>query len=361
MTVPDQDSVVILIANRLFGAWPSVDIHRQLDSFSSIEFTAPFEADRKEFRDTFRPFSFKSVEVRVATILGATPETIFKGTMIGINPEADPNKSVVSVTAYALPAVLNDVNAPASAMPIEFAGLSLKEISKHLAALFALDVEFGNDDGPIFDKAKLDIDRGLFDFLTELSGQRNLVITDTPDGKLLFWQSIAAGNPVARLKEGEQPVTAVRATFDPQNYFSEVTGFATARKGRKGKSARKGSKFTEQNPRLTTTLRPMSFNVNDADDAGVPEATKAKLGRMLANSSSYQVDVGTWRDPAGNLWEPNTTITLLAPDAMIYGESEFLIRSVSLHQDKDNSSATLGLVLPGAFSGTIPDSYPWDE
>ncbi len=361
MTVPDQDSVVILIANRVFGAWPSVDIHRQMDSFSSIEFTAPFESDRKEFRDTFRPFTFKSVEVRVAKILGAKPETIFKGTMIGINPEADPNKSVVSVTAYALPAVLNDVNAPASAVPIEFAGLSLTEIARATAGPFDLDVVFRNNDGPIFDKAKLDVDRGLFDFLTELAGQRNLVITDTPDGELLFWQSIAAGNPVARLKEGAQPVTAVRATFDPQNYFSEVTGFATARKKRKGKPARKGSKFTEQNPRLTTSLRPMSFNVNDADDAGVPEATRAKLGRMMANTAAYTVEVGTWRDPDGNLWEPNTTITLLAPDAMVYTESEFLVRSVTLHQDKENSSATLGLVLPGAFSGEIPDSFPWDE
>lgn len=83
---------------------------------------------------------------------------------------------------------------------------------------------------------------------------------------------------------------------------------------------------------------------------------------MFGNMVSYVVEgIPTWRDPKGNLWRPNTTITLKAPEAMIYRETEFLIRNVTLRQDAQSKTATLGLVLPGAFSGETPSRLPFEE
>ena len=76
---------------------------------------------------------------------------------------------------------------------------------------------------------------------------------------------------------------------------------------------------------------------------------------------AYTCRVSTWRDPAGNLWAPNTTVTLTAPDAMIYDKYEFIIRSVTFETDRATETATLNLVLTGSFSGEIPDSLPWDN
>lgn len=371
----DDDDVSILIDQEEFTAWPSVDIHLALDTFASVEFEAPFEKDRREFRDLFRPFSFKPVEVRVAAAgsggglldavgLGAAPSNpgrIFNGTLLGIDPDADAEKSVVKVSAYSLPGVLQDCMAPADSTPIEFEGLDLREIAKSITAAYGLELDFRAPPGAVFDKVKLDVDRRLFDFLAELAKQRNIVISSTPEGALLCWQSVTGTTPVARLRDDEQPVTKVSASFSPQTYFSEITGFATARKKRKGKNARKGSRFTELNPRLTGILRPMSFTLGDTEDAGAPEATRAKLGRMFGNMAQYAVNVATWRDPQGDIWRPNTTVTLLAPDAMVYTESQFLVRTVDLHQDAEKSTAVLGLVLPGAFSGTVPEVLPWEE
>jgi prophage tail gpP-like protein len=81
---------------------------------------------------------------------------------------------------------------------------------------------------------------------------------------------------------------------------------------------------------------------------------------MFANALTIVVNVPTWRDPKGKLWKPNTTVTLLEPNAFIYKETEFLVRDVYLKQSKAEKSASLGLVLPGAFSGSAPAELPWD-
>jgi prophage tail gpP-like protein len=68
-----------------------------------------------------------------------------------------------------------------------------------------------------------------------------------------------------------------------------------------------------------------------------------------------------WRDPQGDLWQPNKTMLLTAPRAMIYRRTELLIRSVTLRQKADVETASLELCLPGAFNGKTPDFMPWDE
>ena len=245
---------------------------------------------------------------------------------------------------------------PASAVPYEFTKLGLREIARTLAAQFGLALEFGDDAGAIVTKAKLEEEQIVFEFLTELAKQRNLVLSNTPDGELLCWRSVQPGRPVARLIEGQPPITTVEAGFEPQEYYSQITAFAAAKRGKKG------SQYTVQNPHLTNVLRPLNFKLQDTDPPDVPTAARAKLGRMFGNIASYTIpDIPTWRDPQDDLWEPNTTILLTAPGVMIYRETEFVIRAVTYKQTADAETATLEVCLPGAFSGEVPDQLPWME
>jgi prophage tail gpP-like protein len=353
----DDNEVTILIDGHEFTSWASVDIDLHLDAFSSVGFTAPFEPEHRDFRDTFRPFSFKPVEVliRDCSKRGSKPQRVFSGTLVGVTPESDAGKSMVAVTCYALPGVLQDCNLDLAEFPTEFKGLRLSDIANRITYPFNLFVESTLDDGEKFEKVQLDPEQTPFDFLSDLARQRNLVIGNTADGNVKIWQSVAPGRPVARLSDDEPPVTRVAASFNPQDYFSHITGFC------EGKKHHKGSKYTVPNPRLPGVIRPRTFTFPDVTPAGLMGATRAKLSRMFGNMASYAVDVATWRDPQGDLWEPNTTLKLTAPTAMVYRESEFLIRSVSLHQEAGVSTATHGLVLPGAFSGEPPDTLPWEE
>lgn len=345
-TTPND--VEVLIAGKAFRAIPEIGLEFHLDGIDVFDFTAPFESTRADFREAFRPFSFKELMVSV------NDETLLTGTLVGVNPTGDATSSAVSVSGYSRPGVMADCPMPAGT-PLEFHRLNLRAIATALAAPFDVDVAFEASPGAAFDVVKIEADQPPYPFLADLARQRNLVIGSGIDGGLVFLQSTAGGHPVARLIDGQNPVTRVAATFGPQNYFSEVTGYGTAKRGKKG------SRHTVQNPFLRGVIRPTSVTFEDTAPAGIERATAAKLGRMFSGACSWEVDVATWRTPAGDLWAPNTTVTLRAPDQMVYRETELLVRTVHLRQTAMADVATLRLVLPGAFTGEVPEVLPWDE
>jgi prophage tail gpP-like protein len=344
------ENVEVLIGNETFRLWSEVEIEQSIDAFSQVTLRAPYEPDRREFRDTFRPFSFKPMTVAV------NGGILFTGTFVGPKQHVDATSQTVEVVGYALPAVLNDCSQPGVTKPREFKKLGLRAIIETLLKPYGLTVEFAANEGAKFEKAvKIEVDQKILDFIAELAKQRNLVITDTWDGALLCWQSVKPGNPVLRLQDGRQPISEVEADFNPQEYFSEITGFGKSKRGKKG------GRFTEKNPWLDV-LRPHAFKLDDTEPADTPTATRAKLGRMFAGAVSYSLNnLPTWRTPDGELFRANTTMVLEAPTAAIYRPTELLIRRVRLKQTATEESTSLDLCLPGAFSGEVPEVLPWDE
>ena len=343
-----QNEVSLKIENELFRFWRTINISRSIDSFDTIGFTAPFEIENEEFREIFRPFSFKNISLNIGG------EVLFKGTMLTPTPQVDANSKTISVSGYSLPGVLNDCTLPASAFPLEFEGQGLKDISKTIASYFGLGVEFTDQQGPVFDKVAVEPSEKPFQFLGKLARQRNFVISSTKDGELLFQRSVNRGRPVARLSQGVAPLLSVTPTFKSQEYYSHLTGLAPATAGIGG------SQHTVENSRLKGIIRPFTFKANDTTSGDVKAAVEAKIGRMFANAASYTITLVGWRNSKGELWKPNTTITLIAPNAMIFSEYEFIIRKVTLKKAPKSETTELQLVMPGAFDGKIPEDLPWD-
>jgi prophage tail gpP-like protein len=354
---PDAVAVIIDGTSGLFGGgttfafWSEIEFKFSIDTYGTIALTAPFERDRKEFREAFRPFSFKSMSATIGGVL------VFTGTMVGIEPKVEPNSSSVAVTGYSKPGVLNDCTPDVASYPLEFNKLYLSDIASKLCKPFEINISMpaGGAEGSKFDRVACEPDQKIQDFLAELAKQRGLVMSSNADGDLVFQKSVSEGSPVAKL-EG-QPVISVTPTFSPQEYYSKITGIASA------KSGKKGSRYTTQNAWLASAdvMRPLTFKAEDTDKGDAPSVTLAKLGRMFGAMVSYVVDLPTWRDPSDRLWVPNKTVKLKAPEAMIYSETEFLIRDVTLKQSADSKTTSLNLVLPGAFSGELPESLPWEE
>ena len=344
----NENEVALSIEGKRFRFWESIRINRELDTFDTIEFTAPFQVDNPGFKEAFQPLSYKGVSVTI----GGVP--FFTGTILPVSPELNADRRSISVSGYSLPGVLNDCSMPASAFPLEFNNQGLQEISKTVAGTFGLGVEFTEPQGAIFERVAADPTKKAFQFLVELAKQRNLIISNTAQGKLLFRRSSRISEPVARLAQGSAPVTAVTPQINPQNYYSHITGLQPAVTGSEG------SQFTAENPRLKGVIRPLSFKADDTAAGGAKEAVDAKMARMFADTVKYSVDVSTWRDPQGALWEEGSTITLVAPGAMVYNEYKFLIRSISFLRNGDSEAAVLSLTLPGVFEGIVPETLPWD-
>lgn len=345
----NEDEVAILINAERFRFWENASISLSMDSIDTVSLTAPFDPVIPEQRDIFRPMSFSTLDVTV----GGTP--LFTGTMVDISSPLSGSKRVVNVSGYSTPGVMSDCTMPASAFPLEFNGQGLTEIAETLSAPFGVNVNFETNQGAVFERVALSPASKILPFLVGLAKQRNLVFTNNSKGDLVFSSPSPIGTPVANLRQGEQPLMEVTPSFSPQEYYSDITGLEPVSVGTEG------SQFTVKNPRLTGVIRPFTFTANDTNGADIKTAVESKASRMFANMVSYEITVNTWRTSNGELWTPNTTLILNAPGAMIYRDYEFLIRSVRFDKTKSLKTATLNLVLPGAFEGILPEVLPWDE
>lgn len=345
--MPEAVSITLENGQR-FGAWSDVELSMGLDSYSALSLSGPFDHERQEVRRAFQPLMFPQVSVNVGD------ELVFTGRVKDVQPQADANSSSVGVTAYALPFDLTEVCPPPELLPLEFNGLDLRQIAGRLVTpTVGIGVVFDAQPGATFSKIRCEPDAVVHGFLVELAQQRGYVLSDLPNGDLLFRSEAFGGAPVARL-EG-QPVGKVTATFSPGSWFSGVTGRASQKAGKTG------SRYSQNNPLYRAAHpRTFTFTVGDTESADVPKAVTAAIGRMMAQVVTYTVeDLPTWRDPQGDLWKPNTTLTLLAPEAMIYHETELLIRSVRCRQTPEAETATLELCMPGSFGGFPTLELPW--
>lgn len=349
-TAGDINEVEVRIDAKSFAHWTQVQIKKSLDQFSSASFQAPFEPTSFEFRETFRPFRFVALNLFIGGSLQ------FTGTLVTSTAAGVAGGATVNVTGYGFPGVLNDCTVPISGFPIELNGLNLNQIAVELAGFYDVGVIFNADPGAPFRRVKLAPEQTILSFLSDLAKQRNLVITDNSTGELVFTQAVDTGSPVAALKQGVQPLLGVtQESQNPQQFFSHVTAIKTTKLGSRGAG------YTVTNPHGQGAFRSSNFLLENARKSDAKIAATSRYGRMLANAVAYTVDVATWRDPSGNLWEPNTTIKVEYPDCMIYSEYEFLIRDVTFEQTANSEVARLSLVLPGSFTGEAPESLPWEE
>lgn len=336
---------------RRFGEWSDIELQLGLDTYRAVSLTGPFDPTRQEMREAFEPLSFPQITVQIGD------ELILTGRVKDVSPSVDATQSSVCVTAYSIAHELTEICAPPELLPLEFNSLDLKQIAQRLAgSAIGVVVQLDGSPGARFLRVRCQPDEDLHGFLAELALQRGFVMADTPSGDLLFRSEGPTGSPVARL-EG-QPLGKVSAQFNPSQWFSHITGRACKRSGQQH-----GSKYTQLNKLYRSIFPRHSCKiVGDTGSADVPRASKALVGRMVASVATYTVeDLPTWRDPSGKLWTPNTTLTLTAPGAMIYKETELLIRAVKLYQRGDEEKATLELVLPGSFGGAFPQRLPWDS
>lgn len=345
----DINEVSLSVDGVRFRFWSNISIIRSIDSIDSVSFAAPFDGQSDEFRKLFQPFSYKSVEVNI----GGVP--IFTGTMMNVVPAITPESKTISVDAYSLPGVMNDCPFPPSAYPLQsFDSQTLEEIAVSVADLFGISVAFNGDPGPPFDRVDVDVGQKVLRFLSDLAEKRKFIIRNTPLGELEFLRSVEPGQTVAVFEQGKAPLISVTPQHDPQAYYSSVTAVIPFLTGYDG------GQQTAQNPLLCGIVRPSVFKVGDLLPAEMQTAADSKLGRMFGSAIMYTIELSTWRDLSGNLWEPDTNIQLTAPDAMIYNSYEFLVKSVQFERESDSEIAILTLTLPGAFSGEVPEALPWD-
>lgn len=344
----ETGGVSITIDGVTFSGWTQVGITRAMDSFSTFVFESIWNPDDATHRRAFQPFQFRDVSVYDG------PDVLITGTLVDATPAVAPTSSMITVSGYSLPGVLNDCTAPVSALPLEGERQTLGGVAAQLLKLFGVKLDMP-DPGPAFDREAIAPEDKILDYLTRLATQRGKIITDTPQGACRIYSETASA-PVASLAPGD--FASITPRYQGQDYYSSITGRAPT--SFQGVDDEPGSVFTAQNPKLPGRARPYTFKATETEAGTLPAATRAKLGRMHGNAVEYIVAVNDWRTKSGALWAPGDRVVVLAPDAMIYSPYTFLIREVRYAMDATTKTAELTLVLPGAFSGEVPEAMPWE-
>lgn len=342
--MPDN-IIKLVVGSDEFKFWSSIQITRNIDTFDTFSFDAPF-GENAGIRDIIKPLQFKPGELFIDDELLST--------IVLVNPLPTlGNDNSITVTGYAKPGVLNDCNVKQPDYPIEYNDQTLEQTAAKLAGFFDVGVQFFESSGAKFEKVKLKTDQTPFNFLVKLARLRGFLISNTKEGKLLFW---GTGNPVSTtLKQGHTPLLSVTPNINPQGYFSEITGLSPGKLG----VDTEFESVTVDNKNLSEN-RPQVYKLKQhLSGADLQNAVKWKMGLMIANAIGYTIEVQGLRDERGDIWQPNTNINLTAPGAYVNNETTFVIKNLTLAK-ADSETTTMNLVLPESYSGEIPARLPWD-
>jgi LysM repeat protein len=340
-----ENALIVIIDNLSFQFFSSYTIISNIGSLDTISIASPY-FDTPEYRNTFQPLHYKSAAIYYGKDL------FFNGILIAPNSQIEPQSETMNLNFYPKCGILQDCPLPISYYPIELNNLNLKQIAETVASVFSIKVEFIGDPGASFEKVGLSPTEKPLNFLIGLAKKRGFLITNNINGDLLIWKA-EISNPVAFVKEGELPFISCTPSFDPQNYYSSITGLTPETEEKEADS------YTWENPFLSGISRPLTIEINDIENGDLKSAVEAAAGRMFAQNK-YPLVLNTHRDENNNFFQKNTMIRSLAPKSNIYNETDFLIEKAILTRTIQGDTAQINQILPGAYTGELPEVVPWE-
>jgi prophage tail gpP-like protein len=346
----NEQDVSIIIDGKKFTGFISYTLELSYDSFDKFSFTAPYDTQIEELQNVITPFAFKPCEVFYNNTL------LFKGVLLTPDPELTDQSSEVTLEGYPLCGVLNDCMVPPTKYPLQCVGINIKGIADAACEPYSIPVIMNGEVGADFTEVSIEPTDKILDFLSRLAKQRNLLFTNNEKGQLVFFNS-KSEKAFATFTEGKQPLISLKAKYKAQDFFSHITGFG------KTDAEYPSLSYTFENTYLIGKgiIRHQSLTIEDSETiSDLENAVKAHAGRMFADCVSYDLVCENHVNENNELFKKGMTVCVSAPSALIKKETNFIARNVKLSRTIEGKTAELNLVLPGSYTGEIPEAMPWE-
>lgn len=281
-------------------------------------------------------------------------ETLVTGQILSINMNSSPVREMVSIGGYALPGVLEDSDIPPD-MPLQTEGLSLKEIAQQLCTRFNLKMEVADSVAAamngVFETSTAKDGQNIKSYLTQLAAQKDIVISHTTAGALLFTKAETNKTPLLDFdfSAGTTPGTTMNLNFNGQAMHSHITvrKQADADGGNEGES-------TVRNPYVypKAVYRPRVITQSSGTDVDTDKAARQALAAELKN---IKLTIATDRwEVDGKIIKPNNTVTVINPEIYLYNKTTWFIEQIEFKGDEKETTAVLTCVLPEVYNGKTP-------
>lgn len=321
------------IDNKTYDFFATVNVSLKLNTIaSSFSFSG--------FDQFFDILSYQKCKVLF------NDEVILTG--IALNPAYIFKKepSLITISGYSKTGVLQDSTFPPVLYPLQFDGLSLKDIALKVTDYFGLRLKVFDNAEELaaipYEKVSANVDEKIIAFLSKLCNQRGLILTHDNLGRLLIYRVEAKVAPYANLLISD----ALEANFTPnaQGIHSEVTVVRQAKKDNDNTQ-----QVTKKSPFISGVKRPLVSTLKDGE-----ELEEAANKIICAEARSFGLKL-TFEGLAN--YRAGFYITLDGP--ILKKRTKFVIESVDFFADKSQERTTINIVLPCVYTGKLPSSSPF--
>lgn len=332
--------VTLRAAGLTLDNWDALTVTRSLDEFvDAFSFSCQSRAD---LRSRIKPMAYTPAEVYFGD------RKIITGKIE--KPSASMASSALNFEGRSLAGAMVDCQTKGA---VQFGNQTLYQIGRAVAGPFGVKIRtpaLGNPAlGPVI---VTNADEGAAAFLQRCATDTGYLWHSDTEGHLVIDKPTGKGSPVARLVEGNGLLLDVGFSVDGTALFSEYTvtiqvpGWPNAT-----------TSTALGNPVIP--YRPLRKN-GSTSFREVEAAAQKLRSDAIVKGITVDATVGDWTTDDGLLWEPGQIIELTAPSCWIDKPFALMVAGVTLTLSAAGRRAVLRLVLPGSYSGQLPEVWPWD-
>jgi prophage tail gpP-like protein len=339
------------IRNRKVEKFNSFNVSQRFDSVGgTFSFSFYFEPNDNELKELLCIGHY-----HICT-LEFNNEMVLKGNIISQSFGSQSARSYVNLAGYSLPGVLEDSNIPTSVYPLQSDGLTIRQIVSKLLQPFGIKFKVDNvvaaRMNTVLSTATASESATVKGYISSLCAQQNIIITNTPEGELLFTQIDTTKKPILNFdttKGLSQPATSFKLSFDGQAMHSHITVMKQA-----DIDGGNAGQHTIRNPYvINSVFRPKTIIQTSGTDTDSSKVARQALANELKGLKLI-IEVNTWVVD-GKLLRTGEFITVINPDIYLYKKSTWFIEGIDFSGDNKRNVATLTCVLPEVYSQKVPE------
>lgn len=336
------------IINRSIDFFSDVKINLHLNSVAStfqlVYFFDPNNPDHKDFSVPGHYHICKLEHEGTLLLTGYILSHKFKSVK---------NKQLVAIAGSSLPGVLEHCEISPLDYPLQSDGLSIREIAQKYIKRFNLGmVVTGNaasDMDAKYDQTDAKDSQNIKSYLTELTQQKNIILTHNPQGQLVFTKVNANQKPILEINPQTTGLLSMEFDFDGSQMHSDISVFSQPEID---DDSQFGDTPAIKNPYVFTVYRPKVARLSSGkgDDLGQAQRNllSAELRGMQWVFEFDQLILNGAIPMAGQI------VTAINPEVYLYDKTKLMIESVEISDNAEEENLKLHCVIPEVYTGGTP-------
>lgn len=276
------------------------------------------------------------------------------GPLFTVQHSLDSSGSSKNLVGYS--ATVSIVDSHIKPEQLESNNISLMARAEQLLQPYGLRVFSENDADveAIFDRVVANKNDTIFEHLRKLAKERQILVSCTPRGNLLFTRANLSAPPVGTIEESTVSSSLkYTSTFDGRKRFSTYRVICQT----PNKREKKVAISRDQNVPIQ---RFRNLEVQNSSTGNIQNIADWERSKQFSQALNIPFPVPSWYDPGGVLWEPGTQLIVTSKTLGTPRGYSFLIRQVQYNFSASGEDAVLTLVPPETYTGGIIDE-PWAE